>query len=116
MKIMDYIIPKGHQNNDFIISLFNQFEKNGKLSEKQISSLRSVIDIEEDFFEYDFKCPDVNFQNEFNDLKAKLTRNRFKYTITKNRCIKAIQSILYNKPDWNLIDSALGHINQYRSY
>lgn len=107
MKILTYIIPEEHQKNEFIMSLFDQFEKKGKLSEKQENALRSAIDIEEDFLEFDFKCPDAKFEEDFNELKAKLKRNRFRYTRTKNNCIKALQSLIYKQPNWNLINKTL---------
>ena len=112
MKILNYIIPEDHQQNDFVQSLFEQFTKKGKLTEKQEFALRNCIEIEDDFLEDDVDVDlSSNLYEDFKLLKTKLHRNRFRYTATKNRCIKALQSIIHNKPDSYLIDKVL-HYNQ----
>ena len=107
MKILDYIIPQKHQDNSFILSLLAYAEKNGKLTENQEIALRDCIDIEDDFFEYDVTPKNGKFLQDFNELKEKLARNRFKSIRNKNKCIRGIQSILNNKPNYGLIDKAL---------
>ncbi len=109
MKILSYIIPKELQNNQFMKSLYGQFTQTGKLSPRQVNALKDMLDIEEDFYEWDYECRNTNeCAGEYSDLKTKLARNRFKTVKGKNRCIRAMQSIINGTPNRALIDEALG--------
>jgi superfamily I DNA and RNA helicase len=115
MKILNYIIPMSLTKNDFVLSLAKQAEKNGELTLRQEEALRDIIGIEEDYFYWDEICYVIEYEKEFNELREKLRRNRFRKTKTKNKCIRALISIIENKPRRWLIDEALGiYYRRYR--
>ena len=108
MKILSYYVPKNLQSNEFIRSLHQQVNvKDGKLSIRQMNALKDMLDIDEEFYNWDYECKDENSGN-YNDLKNKLIRNRFKTVKGKNKCIRAMESIIIGKPDHYLIQEALG--------
>lgn len=116
MFILDYIIPKDLQSNNFIQSLHAQFEEKGELSKRQKFALEDMLEIELDFFGWEFK-PDPSNEDiceEWDILISKLTRNRFRKVKNKNKCIRALESIIYGQPDQRLIDDALGRNFDYR--
>lgn len=114
MVILSYIIPKSLQSNDFVKSLHKQFEEKGQLSIRQTEALVDMLEIDLDFFEWDAKCLDENYQDDFEKLMAKMKRNRFRKVKTRNKCIRAIESIIEGKPRPSLIADALGENFQYR--
>jgi hypothetical protein len=108
MKILSFFIPKELQSNQFIKSLYRQAQGSEKtLSTRQLNALKDMLDIDEDFYNWDFEC-DNDHAGNYNDLKNKLIRNRFKTVKGKNKCIRAMQSIIDGKPDHYLIQEALG--------
>ena len=122
MKILNYIIPEEFKNEPFIISLHKQFKSKGKLSIKQTYALQDIIGVEVDFYAHDFK--EINekllddnpyLQDDFNELRAKLERNRFRATKGRNKCVRALQSIIDEKPNAELINDALGR-NYFSNY
>lgn len=115
MKILTFTIPKELQSNSFMISLFTQFTRDGKLSKKQSCALQDMLEIDEEFYNWDYTCTNERFAYDYNALLAKLNKDRFRSVKTKNRCIRAMQSIIDEKPDTYLIDEALGRID-YRGY
>jgi len=115
MKILDYIIPEEYRKNDFVRNVHRYFLDKGSITDKQENALRWCIGVEEDFFEYDVKVPKDSPQfDDFILLKEKYQRDRFRYTRTKNECIKAMQSIIYERPDYALINNALGRNYDWR--
>lgn len=116
MKILSYYIPKDLQNNTFLKSLHEQvYNKGGKLSIKQLNALKDALDIDEDFYNWDYKCTNDRYANDYDLLKNKLIANRFKTTKGRNKCIRAMQSIIDNKPDYYLIEDALARL-AWRGY
>ena len=115
MKILDYYIPLHLQENNFFQSLHSQYEKSGKLSCKQIFALENYLGIEKDFFDWNTPIPESqeHFKSKLEELKNKLKKDRFIYAANKNKCIKAIMSILNNSPDSFLIDSVLYPVQKY---
>jgi len=115
MKIANFIIPKSLQSNDFIKSVHKQFQEKGELSKKQVWVLADVLEIEEDFYEWNH-IPTIEEQT-YEELKAKLIRNRFRKTKNRNKCIRAMYSIIDEKPDYALINDALGlNFHHYRRW
>lgn len=112
MKILDYTIPTELQNYDFLLSLKRQEESGKTFSKKQILSLRNVLEIEDDIFSLDFECPAsmYEFQKDFETLKNKLTRNKFKKVSSKNKHFYCFMSIVNEEPDRNMIKDLL-HFN-----
>ena len=109
MKILSFFIPKELQNNQFIKSLHTQFHnKGGALSIRQINALKDMLDIDEEFYDWDYRCLDDRHSGNYNDLKNKLIRNKFKTIKGKNKCVRSMQSIIDGKPDHYLIQEALG--------
>lgn len=111
-EILDYIIPKSLQSNNFIKSLYLQYKKTGKLSERQIEGLRNILDIDNDFLVSGLEFPEALKDSEvlkqdFEKLKRKYLNNKFKKAKNKNRCEKAIRSIINQQPDYGLIDEIL---------
>lgn len=121
MRILDFIVPEYLRDNTFIISLHKQFTKHGTLTKKQVDALEDALEIELDFYGWDVPVPEEH-REDFEKLLAKFRRNRFHGTKTKNRCIRAMHSIIDGVPDRGLIDSALGRqfftrgYNRYNSY
>ena len=114
MQIMNYIIPKSLQKNNFLLSLKDQYENKGKLSPKQIWALEDILEIELDFFDWNATCPLEDCQDEFDKLMAKMKRNRFRKIKNRNKCIRAIESILNENVNWALVNDALGlNFNPY---
>jgi hypothetical protein len=115
MKILSFFIPKILQSNEFIKSLHHQFIKDNKLSVRQTNALKDILDIDEEFYDWDYECNDEHSGN-YSDLKNKLIRNRFKAVKGRNKCIRAMQSIIDGKPDHYLIQEALGTAFNPRRY
>ena len=117
MEILGYIIPKSLETNDFIRSIYEQSKKKD-LTLKQNEAFLDIIGYEEDFFEFDFPCPqDMIVQGlnvDFDSLKEKLKRDRFRKTSTKNKCIRALKSIIYSSPRYGIIDEVLERVNYWR--
>lgn len=117
MKILSFFIPKELQSNTFVISLHAQFIARGNLSPRQINALKDILDIDEDFYEWDYECKDTNdYAGDYSDLKAKLIRNRFRSVKGKNKCIRAMQSIINGQPNNRLIAEALGLVDYRKRY
>jgi hypothetical protein len=121
MVILNYIIPKSLQKNDFLKSLHKQFEEKGELSPRQTRALEDMLEIEMDFFGWDFEPPkdDERICQEWDLLLAKMTRNRFRKVKNKNKCIRAMETIINGEPNYGMIDDALGRNFQtyrYRRY
>lgn len=116
MKILSYVIPKALQSNTFIRSLELQFKKSGELSKRQLWALRDMLDIDEEFFDWDYICLDKLYQENYKDLKNKLKRDKFRTIKGKNKCVRAMQSIVDGKPDHYLIREALGLDYQPKRY
>lgn len=123
MRILDFIVPEYLRDNTFIISLHKQFTKSGVLTKRQVDALEDALEIELDFYGWDIPVPEEHLED-FEKLLAKF-RNRFHGTKTKNRCIRAMNSIIDGVPCQSLIDSALGRqfftrgysrYNRYNSY
>jgi hypothetical protein len=90
--------------------------KGGKLSAKQFNALKDALDIEEDFYRWDYECKDTNeYASDYSDLKAKLIRNKFKSVKGRNKCIRAMQSIIDGTPNYYLIEDALSRVD-WRGY
>jgi hypothetical protein len=116
MKILSYYIPMALQKNEFLKSLHEQFHnKGGKLSPRQLCALKDVLDIEEDFYSWDYKCINDRYRNDYELLKSKLIADRFKTVKGRNKCIRAMQSIIDGKPDFYLIEDALTRLD-WRGY
>jgi hypothetical protein len=107
MKILNYIIPKSLQDNDFIKSLNEQYSEKGDLSQKQTEALENMIGISLEYYHFDF-VPTEDTPSEYHDLLAKLKRNRFRKEKNRNTCIRALDSIVSGKPRWDLINTATG--------
>lgn len=107
MKILSYIIPKELQRNEFIRSLHLQYKSKGELTKRQTWALRDMLDIDEDFYNWDFVCENT-YSEKYTEIMTKLKRNKFKTAKGRNRCIRAIQSIIDGKADNYLIAEALG--------
>lgn len=122
MKILSYIVPKSLHKNDFILSLAQQADKKGKLTPGQIAALEDMIGVTLDFYDWDFTIPEdselQNVRSPFEELMAKLKRDRFRKEKTRNTCIRAVQSIVDGKPNWKFINKALGldYNHWYRRY
>lgn len=115
MKIMSFIIPVDLRSNDFIKSLHKQFEEKGELSKRQVWALADVLEIEEEFYEWDYN-PTIE-ESSYEELKAKLKRNRFRKIKNRNKCIRAMHSIINGKPEYRLINDALGlNYQPYRRF
>lgn len=121
MRILNFTVPKYLRGDPFIISLHKQFTKSGVLTKKQTDALEDALEIELDFYGWDVPVPEEN-RADFEQLLAKFRRNRFLNTKNKNRCIRAMNSIIDGWPRQSLIDSALDRIffspgyNPYNSY
>lgn len=121
MQILNFTVPKYLRCDPFIISLHKQFTKSGVLTKKQTDALEDALEIELDFYGWDVPVPEEN-RADFEELLAKFRRNRFRNTKNKNRCIRAMNSIIDGAPRQILIDSSLGRIsfipgyNRFNSY
>jgi hypothetical protein len=116
MKILSFFIPKELQCNEFIKSLHMQVHnKGGVLSTRQMNALKDILEIDEEFFDWDYRCLDERYAGDYNDLKNKLIRNRFRSIKGKNKCVRAMNSIIAGKPDYYAIEDSLGRIS-YRGY
>lgn len=115
MKILSFFIPKELQSNTFVISLHAQFIARGNLSPRQINSLKDILDIEEDFYDWEYKCENEN-SGDYSDLKDKLVKNRFRSVKGRNKCIRAMQSIINGTPNYQLINEALGLVDYRKRY
>ena len=113
MKILSYIIPKQLQKNHFVQSLHKQFEEKGKLSPKQAEALEDILEITLDFYDWKYEPKNEELQEDWDNLLAKLTRNRFRSVKNRNKCIRALESIIAEMPRWDLIDEALGKNYNY---
>lgn len=110
MIILGYSIPKSLQKNSFIISLDRQ-QHSRDLSKKQVVALISMLDIPLDFHHFDFDYSNLgDLKEDYELLLNKIMRNRMRTVKGWNKTIMAIQSIIDNDPDYNLIDDALGRI------
>lgn len=98
-----------------MISLFTQFTRDGKLSKKQAWALKDMLEIDEEFYNWDYVCDNPNLSGDYSDLLAKFKRDRFRSVKTKNKCVRAMESIIQNAPDTYLINDALGRIS-FRGY
>ena len=119
MEIMGYIIPSELQNDTFIMSIKRQYDLSQKLTPKQQHALIDTIGVTLDFYEWDFdlKTDDSDLQKSFEDLMAKVRRNKFRTARGHNKCVRAINSIVDGTPNWGLIDDALGkNYKPYRRY
>lgn len=108
MRILSYIVPKELQGNEFIRSLHLQYKSKGELTKRQTWALRDMLDIDEDFYNWDFVCKNPNISGAYDDIMTKLKRNKFRTAKGRNKCIRALQSIVDNKADNYLIAEALG--------
>ena len=121
MRILNFIVPKYLRGDPFIVSLHEQFTKSGVLTKRQTDALEYALGIELDFFGWDAQVPEEN-RADFEKLLAKYRRNRFRCTKNKNRCVRAMNSIIDGAPCQSLIDSALGSnflsrgYNRFNSY
>ena len=121
MRILNFIVPEYLRDDPFIISLHKQFTKSGTLTKRQTDALEDALEIELDFFGWDIPVPEKH-RYDFEQLLAKYRRNRFRSTRNKNKCIRAMNSIIDGAPCQSLIDSALGSnflsrgYNRYNSY
>ena len=124
MRILNFIVPEYLRGDPFIISLHKQFTKSGTLTKRQTDALEDALEIELDFFGWDIPVPEER-REDFEKLLAKYRRNRFRCTKNKNRCVRAMNSIIDGVPCQSLIDSALGsnflsrgynRYNRYNSY
>lgn len=121
MQILNFTVPKYLRGDPFIISLHKQFTKSGVLTKKQTDALEDALEIELDFYGWDVPVPEGH-RVDFEELLAKFRRNRFRNTKNKNRCIRAMNSIIDGAPSQSLIDSSLGRnffnrgYNPYNSY
>lgn len=118
MRILDFTVPEYLRGDPFINSLHKQFIKSGVLSKKQVDALEDALEIELDFYGWDIPVPEEH-REDFEKLLAKFRRNRFRGTKTKNRCIRAMNSIIDGVPRQSLIDGALGRqffIHGYSRY
>ena len=104
MQILNFTIPKYLRDDPFIISLHKQFTKSGVLTKKQTAALEDALEIELDFYGWDAPVPEEN-RADFEELLAKFRRNGFRDA--KNRCIRAMNSIIDGAPSQSLIDNAL---------
>lgn len=107
MRILSYIVPKELQGNEFIRSLHLQYKSKGELTKRQTWALRDMLDIDEDFYNWDFVCENT-YSEKYAEIMTKLKRNKFRAAKGRNRCIRAIQSIIDGKADNYLIAEALG--------
>lgn len=107
MRILDFIVPEYLRDNTFIISLHKQFTKHGTLTKKQVDALEDALEIELDFYGWDMPVPEEH-REDFEELLAKFRRNRFLRTKNKNKCIRAMNSIIDGVPCQRLINSSLG--------
>ena len=121
MRILNFTVPKYLRCDPFIISLHKQFTKSGVLTKKQTTALEDALEIELDFYGWDAPVPEEH-RADFEELLAKFRRNGFLKTKNKNRCIRAMNSIIDGAPSQSLIDSSLGRnffnrgYNHYNSY
>lgn len=121
MQILDFLVPEYLRDNTFIISLHKQFIKHGTLTKKQTDALEDALEIELDFYGWDVPVPEEH-REDFEKLLAKFRRNGFHTIKSKNRCIRAMNSIIDGAPSQSLIDSSLGRgffnrgYNLYNSY
>lgn len=117
MEIMGYSIPVEFQSNNFICSLFDQFETKGTLSKKQVEALENVIGVELEFNDFDFTVSkDHECFNALNTLMKKLKANRFRKVKTRNDCIRAVKSIIDGSPRWQLIDYIINPRRYFYKY
>ena len=70
MEIAGYIVPDKKKNNKFLHSLKQQYDKKGKLTQKQWEALEDNLGIIKDFYYWD-KLPDwdLDFQNDFDHIE-----------------------------------------------
>lgn len=114
MKILTYIVPKHLENNDFVKSIHSKYTKDGVLSINQTNAIIDMIGVELDFYDYEFTLPAGHVDaGDYSMLRDKLKKNRFTTAKGKNRVIRALNSIINNKPNQALIDIALGRIQYY---
>lgn len=122
MEICTLIIPKKLQTNPFIVSLHKQYTQKGKLTINQLWALEDMLEIRLDFFEWDFKLdPEsvdyIEMKENWDQLIAKLNRDRFRKNKNRNKCVRALMSIVEGQPKCGLIDEALGRgFNPYYRY
>jgi hypothetical protein len=108
MRILNYIIPTNLQDGNFVKSLHKQARFTGKLSKKQHDALKGILDIDIDFFGYDYEVPkSTAYYDDWFDLLEKLNKNRFRKANTRNRCKEALNSIMFNRPNKHLIEEVL---------
>lgn len=112
MKILTYIVPKHLEDNDFVKSIHSKYTKSGVLTVNQINAIQDVIGIELDFYDYEY-IPHEDYTVDYSMLRDKLKNNKFTTAKGKNRVVRALNSIIENKPNQNLIDEALGRIQFY---
>lgn len=121
MRILDFIVPEYLRDDPFIISLHKQFTKHGTLTKKQTDALEDALEIELDFYGWDMPVPEEH-REDFEELLAKFRRNRFHTIKGKNKCIRAMNSIIDGNPNRVLINNSLGRgffnrsYNRYNSY
>lgn len=107
--ILGFVIPESLKGNDFLKSLISQYIKKGSLSEKQIEYLQDILEVEVEFYDYEFYLPYCHvLLEDYQDLRAKYKRNKFKGISGKNACARALISIADGSPRTDLIDRVLG--------
>lgn len=104
MQILSYFVPHHLRSNSFLQSLHLQFQKTVSYPKKQSDALEDALEIELDFYGWD-----IPVQEDFTKLLKKFRRNRFKSIKSiKNKCVRAMNSIIAGEPRQDLIDDVLG--------
>lgn len=106
MHIMNYYIPEDLRDNPFLLCLYRQENDGGEFSYRQIEELQDIIGISLDYWHYDVYHVE-NSQDDFDALLKKLKSNKFKNVngrgAGRNRCIRALNSLVENNPRRSLI-------------
>lgn len=105
MQILSYFVPHHLRTNFLIRNLHLQFQYTGKLSQAQTEVLEDVLEIELDFYGWDIPVQEDQHED-FTKLLKKFRRNRFKSV--KNKCVRAMNSIIAGEHRQDLIDDVLG--------
>ena len=110
MEILGYIIPKDLQKLSFVKSIHEQYQKKGRLSLKQQIAIEGILEIVPDFFDWEYvpTTTDEYIIDCWEQLIAKLKRNKFRKAKTKLTCIRALETIISEEPDMAVIADALG--------
>jgi len=113
MKILNYYIPKDKQSDRFIMSFKAQIDSGKNLSRRQIEVLEDNLEIELDFFNHHF-VPLNKYKSIWDQILEKVNKNRFVKIKNKNRCIRALHSIMDGRPDNKNIDIILDRNNRWK--